>query len=106
MKIIELNEFIQNENKNGIFVFTYGDKCDLCKIQKITLKERYFYDFVEVNLKIKDEYDWFMNTFMTKGIPFTIVYKNNIPIYEKSSVFFQKQIMDMAKIIKYHDLGV
>lgn len=87
------DEFI-NMKKNGVFVF-HSFSCWTCSSHIDNLKERlgHFY-----TIEYEMDVDYF-ESIDVLSTPTTIVYKDNIPVYQKSGMLFESQINDMMGFI-------
>lgn len=93
--MIRINsEQFDSKVKNGNYVFIVKD-CWLCREylrelrrQRIDTRDWYLIDCAQ------DE-DYYMDFHYLKDMPTTRVYKNNVIMYEKSGVLYEKQLNEM-----------
>ena len=91
MKELTNSEFI-NMKKDGVFVF-HSFRCWTCKdhIKELQDKISYFYTI---------DYDADVDLYETYGIkmtPTTVVYKNDVKVYQQVGMLFETQINQLLE---------
>ena len=104
---ISLDDFEQEQEHHGVYIFSEKDGCSLCtRFIEMLNKDYSVDDWYLIELS-PDKLDYVRKTYSFNGFPSTVFYHHNEIKWKKSGALFSVQLRNLNKtIIEYDDVKI